>query len=320
MRVFRGIPAQAPDPIALTIGNFDGVHLGHQAMLAKLVAAARERNLPAAVMTFEPHPREFFTPDSAPARLTSLREKLELLRDVGVDRVYVCRFNRAFSQIGADDFVTRILHRRLAVKWLLVGDDFSFGAKRGGDYALLAHYAAELGFTLSAMTSVEVAGKRISSTLVRNALAAGDLALAKTYLGRAYGISGRVMHGDKLGRTLGFPTANVQIKHNSPPVAGIFAVKLHVAGRRALDGVASLGTRPTIAPNGGLRLEVHVLDFSGNLYGLHVHVEFLLKIRDEAEYADLPALTAQIARDADLARKFFLNHGNTEAQRETQAR
>lgn len=314
MRVFRGTPASASAAIALTIGNFDGVHLGHQAMLATLIAAARERSLPSAVMTFEPHPREFFTPDSAPARLTSLREKLELLRDAGVDRVYVCRFNRAFSQINADDFVTRILHQQLRVKWLLVGDDFSFGAKRAGDYALLARQAPVLGFALCAMKSVEVGGKRVSSTSVREALAAGDMTLAKTYLGRNYSISGKVIHGDKIGRTLGFPTANVQIKHNRPPVAGIFAVKLHIVGSKALSCVASLGTRPTISQNGGLRLEVHVFDFSGDLYGKHVRVEFLHKIRDEAQYADLPALTAQIARDAEDARIFFLNHRDTEAQ------
>lgn len=305
MRVFRGIPAKSSGPIALTIGNFDGVHLGHQAMLSRLVDAAWQWHLPAAVMTFEPHPREFFAPESAPARLTNLREKLELLRERRIDQVYVCRFNRTFSQIEAQDFVARILHRALHVRWLLVGDDFSFGAKRGGDYALLARHAGALGYELTAMPSLEIDGKRVSSTLVREALAAGDMRLAKHYLGRHYSISGRVMHGDKIGRSIGFPTANIQIKHNRPPVAGIFAVKLRVDGDEALKGVASLGTRPTIAPNGGLRLEVHVLDFFGDLYGKHVRVEFLMKIRDEAQYPDLPTLTAQIARDVQDAKAYF---------------
>ena len=305
MRVFRGVPKRATDSVALTIGNFDGIHLGHQAMLARLIEVARARGLPAAVMTFEPHPREFFTPAAAPTRLTSLREKLELLLIAGIDRVYVCRFNRTFSQIAADEFVTRILRDGLAVKWLLVGDDFRFGAKRVGEYALLQRHAPFAGFELCALESVESGGKRVSSTLVREALAAGDMDLAASYLARPYSISGRVMHGDKIGRTLGFPTANVRFRHNRPPVAGIFAVKFHVADGPALNGVASLGTRPTVTAHGGFQLEVHVFDFSGDLYGRHVQVDFLMKLRDEAHYPDLETLTAQIACDAKDARRFF---------------
>jgi riboflavin kinase / FMN adenylyltransferase len=305
MRVFRGIPTSASGPIALTIGNFDGIHLGHQAMLARLIAAAHERNLPAAVMTFEPHPREFFTPERAPTRLTSLREKLEILREAGVDRVYICHFNHAFSKISAEDFVTQILHERLNVKWLLVGDDFSFGAKRSGDYKLLSDYAFKIGFSVVAMPSVEIDGQRVSSTSIREALEAGNLTLAEKYLGHPYSISGKVMHGDKIGRSIGFPTANVQMKHNRPPVVGIFAVKLHVAEGSSFAGAASLGTRPTVTSNGGLRLEVHLFDFSGSLYGRHVRVEFLLKLRDEAQYPDLETLKAQIARDVDNARAYF---------------
>jgi riboflavin kinase/FMN adenylyltransferase len=305
MQVFRGISAQPCGPIALTIGNFDGVHLGHQAMLAQLVGAAHERRLPATVMTFEPHPGEFFAPLQAPPRLSSLREKLELLRGYGVDRVHVLRFDKAFAQTDAEDFLTGLLHEKLQTRWLLVGDDFRFGAKRAGGHELLAKYSTGLGFELATMLSIQLGGQRVSSTLVREALAAGDLALARAYLGRHYSISGRVMHGDKIGRSLGFPTANVQMKHNRPPVAGIFAVNLYLTADRALSGVASLGTRPTVTKNGGLRLEVHLFDFSGDLYGCHVRVEFLHKLRDEAHYPDRETLTAQIERDARDARRYF---------------
>jgi riboflavin kinase/FMN adenylyltransferase len=305
MRVFRGIPARASQRIALTIGNFDGVHVGHQAMLTRLVAAGQERDLPAAVMTFEPHPREFFAPESAPARLSSLREKLELFQAHGVEQVNVCRFNRAFAAISAEDFVIKLLHERLATRWLLVGDDFRFGTQRRGNYELLASLAPGLGFDLVAMSPVEVHGERASSTAVREALATGDLQRARAYLVRRYSMSGKVLHGDKIGRKLGFPTANVQIKHNRPPVAGIFAVKLLGAEARPLQGVASLGTRPTVALHGGLRLEVHLFDFDRDLYGRHVRVEFLHKLRDEARYPDLQTLTAQIERDAQAARAYF---------------
>ena len=275
-------------------------------MLAQLIAAARARNLPAAVMTFEPHPREFFTPDNAPTRLTNLREKLELLRDAGIDQVYVCRFNHAFAAISADDFMTDILHRRLATQWLLVGDDFCFGAQRTGTSAQLADRASALCFEFTAMQSVEIDGQRISSTLVRSALAAGDLKSAQVYLGRPYSMSGKVIHGDKIGRALGFPTANIQLKHNRPPVVGIFAVKLRLSADSSFAGVASLGTRPTITSNGGFQLEVHLFNFSGDLYGQHAQVEFLHKLRDEARYPDLETLTAQIARDVEDAKDFFL--------------
>lgn len=310
MQVFRGVSACPPGPIALTIGNFDGLHLGHQAMLARLIAAARARKLPAAVMTFEPHPREFFAPDSAPARLTNLREKLEGLREIGVDQVYICRFNRAFSRISADDFVIRVLHQQLAVRWLLVGNDFRFGAGRVGDYPLLSRYASQSGIELCAMAPVEVDGKRVSSTLIRGALAAGDMALAENYLGRPYGMHGKVVQGERIGRTLGFPTANVQMKHGRPPLRGIFAVKLHMPDGRVMTGVASLGTRPTVTEAGELKLEVHVFDFAGDLYGKPVQVVFLHKLRDEAHYPDLQTLTAQISRDAAAARRYFETSAN----------
>ena len=305
MRVTRGVPAAAAGPTALTIGNFDGVHLGHQAMLAELVRAARRLGVPACVLSFEPHPREFFAPDQAPTRLTSLREKLELLADFGVDRVHLCRFNYAFAQIAADDFIERILVRGLDTRWLLVGDDFRFGARRAGDLVMLKRAAPRFGFEVAALASVVLDGERVSSTAVRSALGAGDLGRAGLLLGRVYSISGRVMRGDGLGRKLGFPTANVQMKHNRPPLTGIFAVQLAGVAGQLLRGVASLGVRPTVKQQGAPVLEVHLFDYAGDLYGRHVRVEFLHKFRDEEKYADLATLTRRIALDVENARAFF---------------
>jgi len=305
MRVTRGIPAAATVPAALTIGNFDGVHLGHQAMLAELKRAAGRLGVPACVLTFEPHPREFFAPDKAPTRLTSLREKLELLAGCGVDRVHVCRFNYGFAQTTAEDFIERIIVRGLGARWVLVGDDFRFGARRAGSLVMLKQAAARLNFEVAALASVSLDGERVSSTALRQALAAGDLEKAGRLLGRAYSISGRVVSGDGLGRKLGFPTANVQMKHNRPPLTGIFTVRLHGAGPEALPGAASLGVRPTVRQQGAPVLEVHALDFAGDLYRRHVRVEFLHKLRDEEKYADLATLTKQIARDVENTKNYF---------------
>jgi riboflavin kinase/FMN adenylyltransferase len=308
MRVSRGVPAAVTTPVALTIGNFDGVHLGHQAMLAELKRAAARLGLPACVLTFEPHPREFFAPDRAPARLTSLREKLELLAGHGVERVHVCRFNYAFAQTTPDEFIGRIIARGLGARWVLVGDDFRFGARRAGDFVLLKQSAPRCGFEVAALASVALEGERVSSTAVRQALAGGDLERAQRLLGRAYSISGRVVRGDGLGRKLGFPTANVHMKRNRPPLTGIFAVRLHGAANEPLRGVASLGVRPTVKQGGAPVLEVHVLDFDGDLYRRHVRVEFLSKSRDEERYADLATLTRKIALDVENARSFFDSH------------
>ncbi len=305
MQVIRGVPAQSLGPCALTIGNFDGVHLGHQAMLAQLRTAAQERKLPACVMTFEPHPREFFTPHDAPTRLTTLREKLELLARFGVTRTYVCPFNQKFSAHTAPQFIDQLLVERMQTRWLLVGDDFRFGAKRLGDFALLSEAAPRAGFELATMPSFTHNGERVSSTAVRHALMRGDLARAHELLGRAYSISGRVMHGNKLGREIGFPTANVQMRHNRPPLKGIFAVHLHVAQTCVLPGVASLGLNPTVSDTNRAKLEVHVFDFSGDLYGQHVRVAFLKKLRDEEKYIDVDTLKKQIQVDADHARAFL---------------
>ena len=302
-----GLPPAFALPSALTIGNFDGVHLGHQAMLARVREMARESGLASGVLTFEPHPREFFSPSSAPTRLTTLREKLELLSAQGIDRTHVQRFTREFASQSPEAFVESILVDSLSVRRLLIGDDFRFGAKRAGDLALLEKLAARHGFDVEVMRTVERGGARVSSSVVREALILGDLVRAQALLGRAYGMSGRVVHGDKLGRELGFATANVQMRHNRPPLAGIFAVRMHGAGDacEVRDGVASLGVRPTVKSTGHPVLEVHLLDFSGNIYGRHVRVEFLHKLRDEEKYPDLETLRVQIARDCEAARAFL---------------
>ena len=309
MRVSHGIPVQAEAPVALTIGNFDGVHLGHQAMLARLKDAAARLGLTTCVMIFEPHPREFFAPDKAPTRLTSLREKLELLAAAGVERVQICRFNFDFAKIHAEDFIVRILQQGLAVRWLLVGDDFRFGARRAGDFDMLKAFSASCGFEVEEMPGYTVDGLRVSSTAVRQALAKGDLDLVRRLLGRSYSISGRVINGDKLGTKIGFPTANIQLKHNRPPLSGIFAVEVggdnSTFSASPLRGVASLGVRPTIHEHGMPVLEVHLFDFNREIYGKHLRVHFLHKLRDEEKYPDLPSLVKQIGQDVLDARNFF---------------
>ncbi len=296
MRIFRHIPAQTRAKLALAIGNFDGMHLGHQTLLAQLVEVAKKHNLTPAVMSFEPHPREFFTPQNAPARLSTLREKLEYFEQAGVAQVYVCRFNQAFAQISAHEFMSDILRKKLNANTILVGEDFRFGAKRSGSVTDFR----DNGFDLISPPQVQQNNERVSSTRVRDALAAGDLAQASALLGRPYSISGKVVHGAKRGRQLGFPTANVHMRHERPALIGVYAVKLD-----GLNAVANLGVRPTIAGVPKLSLEVHVIDFAGDLYGKHVHVEFVHKIRDEKKFDGLDALKVQIAADVATAREFF---------------
>lgn len=282
-------------------------------MLARLKEAAARLGLTSCVMIFEPHPREFFAPDKAPTRLTSLREKLELLAAAGVERVQVCRFDFDFARISAEEFIVGILQQSLAVHWMLVGDDFRFGARRAGDFAMLRAFSAQCGFEVEEMPGYIVDGVRVSSTAVRSALAAGDLDLVKRLLGRPYSISGRVVSGAKLGRQIGFPTANIEFKHNRPPLSGIFAVEVEMktkgtAGLFSPDsirGVASLGVRPTVHEHGKPMLEVHLFDFDREIYGNHLRVHFLHKLRDEEKYPDLITLTRQIGRDVENARDYF---------------
>jgi riboflavin kinase/FMN adenylyltransferase len=307
--------------VALTVGNFDGIHRGHQAMLQRLLAGARKRGLTSCVLTFEPHPREFFeriqqlpreffASRAAPTRLTSLREKLELLAAHGVERVHVQRFSRSFATLAPEAFVEQVLAKRLGARWLLIGEDFRFGAKRAGDLALLKKLGERHAYEVETMPTVMHAGSRVSSSAVRAALAAGDLAAAEMLLARTYSISGRVIHGRQLGRELGFATANVQLKHNRPPLTGIYAVMVHGIGAKARPAVASLGVRPTVTSSGRAVLEVHLFDFSGDLYDAHLRVEFLHKIRDEEKYPDLETLRTQIARDCEAAKSFLMDHRN----------
>jgi riboflavin kinase/FMN adenylyltransferase len=305
MLVFRGVPERATTSTVLTIGNFDGVHRGHRALLAELKAKARELALPATVLTFEPHPRELFAPDQAPARLASLRDKFELLAECGVDRVHVCRFNHQLAALTAEQFVERILARGLAVRHLIVGDDFRFGKGRGGDFALLLRQGRQHGFAVVAMHTVDFGGLRVSSSAVRDALAAGNIEHAEQLLGRAFVIAGRVMDGKKLGRTIGFPTANIQVRRKRLPLSGVFAVTVSGIGDKPLPGAANIGVRPTVAEGLKPVLEVHVLDFDRDIYGMHVDVNFLHKLRDEAKFDSLDALKAQIARDVVAVRAYF---------------
>lgn len=291
--------------VALTIGNFDGVHLGHQAMLRRLREAAEAQHFVPCVMTFEPHPREFFDTANAPARLSNLREKLLLLREHGVAQVFLCRFNAQVADLAPREFAD-MLFAQIGARWLLVGDDFRFGARRAGDESLLRARAQAGGATIETMSSVEAAGMRVSSTAVREALGRGDLARARALLGRDYRMCGRVAHGQKLGRQLGFPTANVLLKRLRAPLAGIYAVKLHGVGAAPILGAASLGLRPTVSDALQPTLEVHLFDFQRDIYGAHVEVEFCHKLRDEQKYPDLEQLRAQIALDVQQARAYFL--------------
>ncbi len=311
MKVFRGLPnAASRAPCALTIGNFDGVHRGHQALLARVREAATKLGVEAAVMTFEPHPREFFARlagnlSRAPTRIANLRDKLQALSDAGIDRVIVEHFNAHFASMSPQDFVEKVLVQGLHVKWLMVGEDFCYGAKRAGNVAMLIEAGKKYGFHVEAMPTVTNDGARISSSAVRAALAGGDFALAAQLLGHPYAISGHVAHGKKLGRTIGFPTLNLRVAHKRPALSGVFVVQVHGLAEQPLPGVASLGVRPTIEDSGRVLLETYLFDYAQQCYGEVVRVEFLKKLRDEEKYVDLPTLTAAIERDAQRARAFF---------------
>jgi riboflavin kinase/FMN adenylyltransferase len=302
VQVIRGFPQPRLDRIALTIGNFDGVHRGHQAMLSRLSEAAEDLALPSAVLTFEPHPREFFAPESAPPRLSTLRDKLERFAADGVARVHVVRFDSRLAKLSAEEFIDQVLLRKLRVSWVLVGDDFRFGRDRVGDLTLLRERAAH--YSVETMPTVTIDGERASSSAVRSALARGNLEQAAKLLGRPYVMSGHVAHGDQLGRNLGFPTANVVLRHK-PALSGIFAVRVYGLGDQSRVGVASLGVRPTVKRGAKPLLEVFVFDFDEAIYGRRIAVEFLHKLRDEERYADLDALTRQIRVDVAQARDYF---------------
>ncbi len=324
MRIFRGIhhPGLA-SACALTIGNFDGVHRGHQAMLALLKNEARHRKVPACVLSFEPHPRDFFAAQAraagrlveAPARIATLRDKLAELEHCGIEQAVVLRFDARLAAQSPQAFIDDVLVKGLGVRYVLVGDDFRFGARRAGDYALIDAVGESRGFDVARMQSYEVHGQRVSSSAVRAALAAGDMARAAALLGRPYAISGHVLHGQKLGRTLGCRTLNLRFGPPRPAAMGIFAARVHGLAGQALRGVASLGVRPSVEDNGRVLLETHCLDWPAELgsdggYGRLVRVELLHKLHDERRYDSLDSLSRGIAQDVTDAQTWFDAQGS----------
>lgn len=289
---------------ALTMGNFDGVHLGHQAVLKHLREKADSLNLPMVVMLFEPQPREYFQGNQAPARLMRLRDKLQALSQLGVDTVICVKFDRTFAQLNAQQFVQDWLVKKLNVKFLSIGDDFRFGANREGDFALLQQAGEQFGFVVEDNRTFQLNDQRISSTAIRHALANDDLVLAEHLLGRPYRIFGKVVHGQKLGRTIGFPTANIRLHRQVNPIKGVYAVKVRCKCGEIFNGVANIGQRPTV--NGVKQLlEVHLFDFNRNLYGQTIEVEFCKKIRHEMKFPSIDDLKAQIQKDVQVAKNYF---------------
>ena len=309
MEFIRGL-INLPDrqqACAATIGNFDGVHLGHQAVLDQLKEYANQAGLPSTVLIFEPQPIEFFAPDRAPSRLTRLREKLQEFRKHGVDRIVCLKFNREIANLTADEFVRRILVEGLQVQKLMIGDDFRFAKNREGDYQTLLNAGKQYGFEVRMMESFNCDEERISSTLIRQALADGDIEKANRMLGRPYRISGRVVHGDKRGRQLGFATANIELKRYQSPVSGIFSGHVYGIGDKPLDAVIYVGSRPVYK---GTRviLEVHLLDFDQDIYGEQIQVEFLEKLRGEGNITTEHELIEQIQQDIHSARMSLIKH------------
>ena len=312
MELIRGIHNIRPNHhgCVLTIGNFDGVHLGHQALLRQLKREGQRLGLPTMVMIFEPQPLEMFAPEQAPARLTRLRDKCKYLAQAGIDYLLCVKFDTTFATNSAETFISRLLVDKLGVKFLMVGDDFRFGAQRQGDFALLQAAGEKQGFAVANTESFCESGKRISSTMIRHALRDDNLTLVESLLGRPYSICGRVVHGDALGRTIGFPTANLPMKRLVTPVKGVYAVEVLGLGDKPLPGVANIGTRPTVS---GVRqqLEVHLLDVDMDLYGRHLDVVIREKIRSEQRLASLDALKQQIENDVVAARKYFAQAART---------
>lgn len=289
----------------ITIGNFDGVHVGHQALIAKVVAKAKELKVPSTVVTFEPHPFEYFGRDNLTIpRITRLREKFKALADCGVDNVLILPFNHKVADLSATDFITTILHQYLKPKHIVIGDDFRFGHKRQGDFALLETMGSELGFSVEAMPTSLIDGERVSSTRVRKALADGDHKLVNRLLGHPYFMLGRVRFGDQRGRQFGFPTANIYLHRKLTPVKGVYTVYVHDLLDRPLPGVANIGVRPTVDGTRTL-LEVHLLDFNQEIYGRYVRVAFCEKLRDEIRFANIELLKEQIANDVKMASEYF---------------
>ena len=309
MELIRGLHNIRPrhHGCVATIGNFDGIHLGHQAVIGQLAEEAAQLGLPSTLITFEPQPMEYFQPDKIPARLTRFREKLVALRRFAIDRVLSLAFNKQLAGMTADEFIQHILVDGLGVRYLVVGDDFRFGKGREGDFQTLQRAGAQHGFKVVNMHTFAIDEERVSSTRIRHALQQGDLAQAERLLGRDYRMSGRVVHGEKLGRQLGYPTANIFLHRKASPLQGIFVVEVYGLEGEPLPGVASLGTRPTV--NGKkVLLEVYLLDFDRDIYGEHIQVSFLQKLRDEEKFDSLEALKAKIAEDVQRSEDYFATH------------
>ncbi len=299
MRIYRHIPkAGSHSPCVLTIGNYDGIHLGHQKIINELLIESKKNQIDSAIMIFEPHPREFFTPKEAPYRVTSLREKIEFFQSKKIDRVYVIKFNDRFANMSGEDFISK-LKKQISVQIILAGEDFRFGKNR--EFGL--ENLLKSGIKIFIVKEIKNNNKRVSSSKLREALSLGNLNLAKNLLGRHYSISGKVVYGEQRGRIMGFPTANIHMFHNRPPIKGVFAVKLNQK-----FGVANLGTRPTVKGISKLQLEVHILNFSKDLYGQYVHITFLKKIRDEIKFESIEALKVQIKKDIINAENFLKNY------------
>ncbi|WP_374087564.1 bifunctional riboflavin kinase/FAD synthetase [Methylomicrobium lacus] len=307
MRVIRGLSHLEPlDPgCVLTIGNFDGLHLGHRAVIEKLAAKGRATGLPVVVMIFEPQPLEYFLGDNAPSRLMRLREKVIDFAGLPVDYLLVMRFNRQFANLDAEKFIDDILIEKLNVKHLVIGDDFHFGKARRGNFAMLQEKGLHWGFTVEDTGSFYVDGLRVSSTLIRDALTAGNLAQAEQLLGRSYSVCGRIVHGEKRGRALGFPTANIKLHRKNTPLQGVFAVTMTGLGEEAIQGIANVGTRPTVDGGSKVILETHLFNFNREIYGRYVEVHFKHKIRDEMRFHSLEKLKAQIENDVAVTQKIF---------------
>ena len=307
MNLIRGLPHLKPleNGCVLSIGNFDGVHTGHSKVIEKLARQGKEMNLPVVVMMFEPQPLEFFLGENAPSRLMRLREKVIQLKTLPVDKLLVVKFNKTFADYHADDFIVELLVNKLNVKHLVVGDDFHFGKARCGNFAMLKEKGLQFGFKVEDTHSHFVDGHRVSSTLVRDALGIGDLATAKLMLGRDYSVCGRVAHGHKRGRTIGFPTANIQMFRKNTPIAGVFAVTMTGIDNKEIQGIANVGTRPTVDGGEKVILETHLFDFDKEIYGHYVEVHFKQRIRDEIRFQSFDELKQQIETDIMIAKQFF---------------
>lgn len=311
MELIRGIHNLRPEHhgCVATIGNFDGVHLGHQAVLRQLAEKAAEMNLPSTLITFEPQPMEYFIPGKVPPRLTRFREKVLALQEYSVERLFCMAFNSKLANLSAEDFIQDVLVKGLGIKYLVVGDDFRFGKDRHGTFEMLQQAGKEYNFEVVSMQTFQVTKTRVSSTRIREALEAGDMKRAEDLLGRSYRMSGRVAHGEKLGRELGFPTANIHLHRRASAIQGIFVVEVFglesfTQNNNPVQGVASVGTRPTINETKAL-LEVFLLDFDQEIYGQHIQVSFLKKLRDEEKFASIEELKQQIQKDVEQAQAYF---------------